>query len=98
MDGLNIPPGLEELLPRFIAEMEHDSAAIAALAEGDRRALAEHLHAMCGKCAMFGEERLLALLTQLEAMVAASDTEIGSEIARIAIRIGQLRGYRDEPA
>jgi len=89
---LDIPPGLESLLPQFIAEMISDGALVAAKAGGDRQALAEHVHGMRGKCAMFGESQLFALLSELESrvLVAPAD-EIESLVRRVLIRVEELR-------
>ena len=84
---LNIPPGLESLLPRFIAEMVADGALVERLAGGDRRVLAEHVHAMRGKCSMFGAEGLFALLSELERMAPLGPRE---EIDRMVDRIGAM--------
>ncbi len=65
-DGWAIPPGLEFLLPRFREEMAADLAALGRLAGGDRAALVAHVHAMRGKCAMFGALAAEAVLATLE--------------------------------
>lgn len=62
---LLIPSGLEHLAPNYAQEMVKD---LAALERGNSQNLdlAEHLHAMRGKCAMFGDDLLYALLVQFE--------------------------------
>lgn len=88
---MDIPPGLEHLLPQFIAEMISDGAAVASLAGGDRQLLGERVHGMRGKCAMFGEGTLFELLSELEACVPnASAEEIDAIIRRIQLRVGDL--------
>jgi phosphoglycolate phosphatase len=87
-----IPPGLESLLPRFIAEMAADGEAVVALAGGERRALAERVHAMRGKCAMFGEDDLAALLAELERRApTAAAGEIEALVGRVAAKVAELR-------
>jgi len=89
-----IPPGLESLLPQFVAEMEKDLALLQALAGGGAEALAEHVHAMRGKCAMFGEERLFALLTAFESrLVTAGGGENAEFLGAIVARVRQLGLY-----
>ena len=63
---LAVPPELAHLLPLFLAEMAKDTASLIALAGGDRETLAEHAHAMRGKCAMFSEMPMFELLTAIE--------------------------------
>jgi len=61
------PPELAGMKPAFIREMADDRALLRRLlAETDRDALLEHVHAMRGKCAMFGESSLADLLGRLE--------------------------------
>lgn len=90
--GLNIPPGLEHLLPAFLLEMIADQERLRGLAEGnDRLVLAEHIHAMRGKCGMFGEEVLFELLGQLEALAPkGSQADIIAVVAKVVERIGRL--------
>ncbi|WP_239988790.1 EAL domain-containing protein [Paramagnetospirillum kuznetsovii] len=90
--GLNIPPGLEHLLPNFIQEMIKDQQRLRDLADlSDRKELAEHVHAMRGKCGMFGEEVLFDLLTRLEAQVASGkQNDITALLAKVVERIGRL--------
>ena len=90
--GLNIPSGLEHLLPAFLEEMVKDQQRLRLLAEGiDRDALAEHVHAMRGKCGMFGEEVLFELLTRLEALAPQGGAaEITALVAKIVERVGRL--------
>ena len=88
---MDIPAGLESLLPQFIAEMISDGAAVASLAGGDRQLLGERVYGMRGKCAMFGEGALFELLSELEARVPdAAAEEIDAIIRRIQIRVGEL--------
>ncbi|EME69566.1 signal transduction protein [Paramagnetospirillum caucaseum] len=90
--GINIPAGLEHLLPAFMAEMLKDQQMLRALAEGrDRGALADHAHAMRGKCGMFGEEVLYTLLGDLEALAPLGDGgEITRLVAKVVERVGRL--------
>jgi HPt (histidine-containing phosphotransfer) domain-containing protein len=93
---LDIPPHLEGLLPRFIEEMAKDSRILAALAGGDRGELAEHVHAMRGKCAMFGAAEVADLLADLEGQVAVADQgEIHRRVATIIGRTAHLRVYSE---
>lgn len=62
----DMPEGLEHMLPRFAAEMAADTAVLQRLVAAGDAELADHLHAMRGKCAMFGESRMLDVLTRLE--------------------------------
>jgi hypothetical protein len=81
-----IPAGLEELLGSFIAEMRADQARLLTLARSGADGLAEHLHAMRGKCAMFGEDILFAELSAVEAAGQPSP----EQLARIAARVAEL--------
>lgn len=79
------------MLPLFIAEMEKDAATLQALAAAPLADLAEHAHAMRGKCAMFGEDILFGLLTRLEQDCLAGTREtIAPLIALVAERALQL--------
>lgn len=94
----NIPEGLEHMLPLFVAEMDKDAVVLAALDNGPADALAEHVHAMRGKCAMFGEDILFDLLTRLE-----DDTKAGRSdrratlLADVVERTRQLSVYGSPP-
>lgn len=90
--GMRIPQGLEHLLPTFMAEMLKDQQILRDLAEGrDRGALAEHAHAMRGKCGMFGEEILYSLLGDLEALAPSGERgEITRLVAKVVERVGRL--------
>ncbi|TAN63344.1 MAG: EAL domain-containing protein [Magnetospirillum sp.] len=90
--GLNIPPGLEHLLPAFLQEMISDQQTLRELADGtDRTILAEHVHAMRGKCGMFGEEVLFELLSRLESSAPTGKSEeITVLVAKVVERIGRL--------
>jgi CheY-like chemotaxis protein/HPt (histidine-containing phosphotransfer) domain-containing protein len=92
-----IPPGLEHLLPLFLAEMGRDTCRLLELAaDGDRAALADHAHAMRGKCAMFGEDAMFALLADIECRAPTlSCAEIDSLCAMINGRAFQL-GVHDK--
>lgn len=94
--GLAIPPGLEHLLPTFLAEVDKDCVELRKLAVAgvDRSLLAEHVHAMRGKCGMFGERPLFDLLTRLEGAAPSADQRIiDGFIASIVERAGQLAVY-----
>lgn len=89
-----IPPGLEDLLPAFVAEMARDGARLAALAKDGGEDLHEHIHAMRGKCAMFGEDVLYDLLSRLEHCARETPGEgVNSLIAHILARATQLCEY-----
>nr|WP_068432761.1 EAL domain-containing protein [Magnetospirillum sp. XM-1]CUW38975.1 Putative signal transduction protein containing a membrane domain\ len=90
--GINIPAGLEHLLPAFLAEMLKDQEVLRRLAEaGDRARLADHAHAMRGKCGMFGEEALYTLLGDLEALAPQGENgEITRLVAKVVERVGRL--------
>ena len=90
--GINIPSGLEHLLPSFMAEMLKDQQILRHLAENhDRHALADHAHAMRGKCGMFGEEVLYSLLGDLESLAPLGDSgEITRLVAKVVERVGRL--------
>ena len=92
LSGLNIPAGLEHLLPNFLEEMVKDQQRLRSLSEGhDRAALAEHVHGMRGKCGMFGEEVLFELLSRLEELAPqGAMPEIVSLVAKVVERIGRL--------
>ncbi|MGE5546250.1 MAG: ATP-binding protein [Solirubrobacterales bacterium] len=93
----SVPPGLEHLMPMFLAEMDKDAARLNELASGDRRELAEYAHAVRGKCAMFGEELLFELLTNLEATAPeGGSAEIEALVARITDRARQLQALEGE--
>lgn len=81
-----IPAGLEGLLGRFIAEMRGDLAVLLTLAETGGDELADHLHAMRGKCAMFGEDILFAELSAVD----AGDRPSPERLAVIAARVADL--------
>jgi hypothetical protein len=81
-----IPAGLESLLPAFVVDMRKDRAALLSLAAEGGPALAEMVHAMRGKCAMFGEDILFRLLTALE-QGRPADPEI---LAAISDRVDEL--------
>ncbi|MBC7950239.1 MAG: response regulator [Rhodospirillaceae bacterium] len=93
-DGPAIPAGLEHMLPLFIAEMEKDAATLQSLAQAPLDQLGEHVHAMRGKCAMFGEDILYTLLTSLEDNCQAGSHDGNPAlIALIVERALQLRVY-----
>ncbi|WP_245651120.1 EAL domain-containing protein [Paramagnetospirillum marisnigri] len=90
--GLNIPQGLEHLLPNFIQEMIKDQQTLRSLADlQDRPALAEHAHAMRGKCGLFGEEVLYQILGRIEdhAPTIGHDEILGL-VAKVVERVGRL--------
>lgn len=89
------PAGLEALMPAFLAEMDKDSSALQELRLGDRGAFVEHVHAMRGKCGMFGENRLYDLLSQLELDApAATQQKIDEQVSEAVERVMQLRQYQ----
>lgn len=94
----DIPAGLEDLLSAFIAEMARDAAKLQALAGGDRNAFAEHVHAMCGKCAMFGERILFERLSRLGAgVIEAPEAEIHRMVEEVVERSLQLAEFGAAP-
>jgi len=89
------PAGLEALMPAFLAEMDKDSTLLQELRLGDRGAFVEHVHAMRGKCGMFGENRLYDLLSQLELdALVASQQKIDVQVSEAVERVMQLRQYQ----
>jgi hypothetical protein len=84
-----IPAGLEELLPAFVAEMQKDFAALQGLVVGGGPDLAGHLHAMRGKCAMYGEDTLFGLLGLME-RAHPNREALMREIASRVEELGQL--------
>ena len=89
------PAGLEVLMPAFLAEMDKDSLALQELRRGDRVAFVEHVHAMRGKCGMFGENRLYDLLSQLELDApVAPQQKIDDQVSEAVERVMQLRQYQ----
>jgi HPt (histidine-containing phosphotransfer) domain-containing protein len=96
----DIPQGLEHMLPLFVVEMERDARTLERLASAPPPELAEHAHAMRGKAAMFGEDMLFRLLTQVEQdALAGGNGPLPALIARIVERASQLREYqtKDRP-
>lgn len=90
----DIPAGLEALMPAFVAEMAKDVVTLREIGTTDRALLAEQAHATRGKCGMFGEEMLFALLTRLEEGAASlTEDEVRSILARFAERAAQLARY-----
>lgn len=89
------PAGLEGLMPAFLAEMDKDSLVLNDLQHGDRAVLVEHVHAMRGKCGMFGENVLFELLSKLEDEApAAAQQEISAQVSVAVERVRQLRQYQ----
>ena len=91
------PTGLEGLMPAFLAEMDKDAVLLRQLEHGDRGELAEHVHAMRGKCGMFGENLLFDMLSRLETHLGEemSGEEISAQVAAAIERVGQLRQYQE---
>lgn len=91
-----IPPvGLEGLMSAFLAEMDKDAQLLQELQAGDRAVLVEHVHAMRGKCGMFGENLLFEILTRLESdAAAATQQEIAAQVSDAVERVRQLRQYQ----
>ena len=82
-------------MPAFLAEMDKDSQVLQDLLGGDRATLAEHVHAMRGKCCMFGENVLFDMLTKLEAdSLVAAQQEIAAQVGVAVERVRQLRQYQ----
>lgn len=93
-----IPEGLEHMLPQFIAEMEKDAVTLQTLAEAPLADVAEHAHAMRGKCAMFGEDILFGLLTRLEEGCMAGKGDGNAVLGALIVeRVLQLRIYDTKP-
>jgi phosphoglycolate phosphatase len=79
------PPELAAMWPAFAAEMERDRRQLGILLDaGERGALTDHVHAMRGKCSMFGEAILAERLARLEERAANASTD---EIAALALPI-----------
>lgn len=90
----DIPAGLEQLMPAFLAEMAKDAVQLVAIKDGDRMELAEFVHAMRGKCGMFGEKTMFGLLTKLEQIVlTATPQEINDLVTETVEREAQLKLY-----
>lgn len=90
----NMPAGLEGLLPQFVAEMKKDHARLLTLVDGDLALLAEHVHAMRGKCAMFGEDILYEPLSALEIAAQAGLREDWADsLKRIGQRVADLQTF-----
>jgi hypothetical protein len=91
-----IPAGLESLMPAFVAEMTRDVVTLRRVGTADRVLLEEQAHASRGKCGMFGEKVLYALLTRLEDKAGSlSEDELESILDRFAERVAELA--RHEP-
>lgn len=89
-----IPVGLESLLPRFVSEMVADAALLEGLVNGADAGLMAHAHAMCGKAAMFGEDRLYRLLGLLEKQAIKEDmAPLLVLLAQVIERTAQLAVY-----
>lgn len=90
----DVPAGLEALMPAFVAEMAKDVVLLREIGAADRTLLAEQAHATRGKCGMFGEEMLFALLTRLEDGAGSlPEDEVRSILAQFAERAAQLAQY-----
>lgn len=84
-----IPDQLAHLLPTYIAELTADIGQLQALADGPGALLAEHTHAMGGKCAMFGDAELAEMLYAVE-FAALADSEKGvSDLVTAALNRAQ---------
>lgn len=93
---MDIPPGLESLLPRFLAEMAKDTRRLCELAGGDAGELAEHAHAMRGKCAMFGESVAADLLAAVEGQAGLAERHIlDALISNVVDRMAHLGVYNE---
>ncbi|HLO76582.1 MAG TPA: Hpt domain-containing protein [Magnetospirillum sp.] len=89
-----IPPGLESLLPMFVAEMVRDGQRLGTLTQGAAADLADHAHAMRGKAAMFGETCLYDLLTLIEnAALAGDHAPIPDLVDQVSRRVQALGEY-----
>lgn len=89
------PSGLEGLMPAFLAEMDKDARLLQELQNGDRIVLIDHVHAMRGKCGMFGETMLFDLLSKLEQDISvAPQQEILAQVIVAVERVRQLRQYQ----
>lgn len=87
--GWEIPAGLEHLRPTFIAEMEKDKDRLAFLINsGDFNELSIHAHAMRGKCAMFGERVLAAILERIGRAECADKHHL---LKQVIERVRQLK-------
>lgn len=86
------PCGLADLQPAFAREMARDGALLRDLLRGgDGAALADHVHAMRGKCAMFGQDDLADRLGELEqAVPEAAPRELDRLAAPVFDRLERL--------
>ena len=89
------PAGLEHLMPTFLAEMDKDAELLQQLHGGEAQAFADHVHAMRGKCGMFGEDVLYDKLSELEHdVLSASQSEFSQQVSDVVERVRQLRQYQ----
>lgn len=90
-EGWAVPAGLEFLLPRFRQEMAADLAELGRLAGGARDELAAHVHAMRGKCAMFGVNAADPVLAALESWAeGAGEGELAILLDRVVATFRRL--------
>ena len=86
----HIPPGLEHLLPMFQVEMKKDLGILSTVLVETPDLLAEHIHAMRGKCGLFGEDVLYGLLEKLDCEFPDNVPQI---MADISGRIREICAY-----
>jgi len=93
-----MPPGLEHLLPRFLEEIAKDINVLQGLAAaGEAAPLADLAHAVRGKCVMFGEDVVAALMAELEASAAVADADEIEHLLKRTVARAVLLGVYDTP-
>lgn len=85
-----IPDQLAHLLPAYIAELMADIAQLQAVADGPRDLLSEHVHAMGGKCAMFGDVELAEMLYEIEREAPYASDRVMAVLLTEALARAQL--------
>jgi HPt (histidine-containing phosphotransfer) domain-containing protein len=86
-----IPEQLVHLIPTYCKELRQDGAHLTALMSGDRVELAEHAHAMGGKCAMFGDRELAEMLYEIEREAPiSSDKVVKVLVTAVMDRVGAV--------
>ena len=92
MTGFAVTPGLDHLLPAYVAEMAADGDRLRALAVGPDDDLAYHAHGMGGKCAMIGDQELAQALYDLEALILSGHGDrVPQALARIGLLLDRLK-------
>lgn len=84
-----IPEQLTHLIPTYCAELAADIARLRELLTADRESLAEHAHAMGGKCAMFGDIELAEMLYEIEREAPVASARVMGVLATQALARAQ---------